>query len=238
MFKVIVYAFISLNLLLAGCSSSTKKYDVRAIESLDLISETLGQINSCSFTLNTVVTKDNKTEVTKEHDVYLRGPDKMYIYTVGANERKEIWYDGKTFAQFIYGENVYDTISTGNDIISAIHDIHSKYGINFPASDFFYPTLTDDLIDNFDEIMLLNDEIINGVKCTTIQASREGKTIDIWIEKESNLPTKMRVKQTDKTKLDYEATFHNWRINPVLPDILFKFEPPTNSTRKKLQPKR
>ena len=238
MIKNASYYFIAFVLLFGSCTSETKKYDERAIDYLDNLSATIGEINSCSYTLNAIISEDNETEIIKEHDVYMRGPNKMHIYTTGTEGRKGIWYDGSVFAYFSYDKNVFDTIAAPGDIITTINEIHDKYGIYFPASDFFYPTLTDDLIDNFNEVLFGGDENLDGVDCVVVEASRKDRIVYIWIEKESYLPHKMMVNQIGGLNRSYEALFSNWRINPNLPDILFEFEPPANSTREKIQPKK
>jgi len=238
MIKTTTYYILATALLIVSCTSDKGRYDVRAVEYLDNLSETIGNLNSCSYTLNTVVLQGNEAEFTKEHDVYMRGPDKMYIHTNGTIGRKGFWYDGSTFAYFSYDKNIFDTVDAPGNIIAAIDQLHNKYGIDFPAADFFYPSFTDDIIDNFNEVLFIGDENIDDIDCVVIRASDEDKVLILWIEKDSKLPHKMSIVQTNESGNSYVAVFSNWRINPQLPDILFEFEPPVNSTREKLQPKK
>ncbi len=237
MIKTTIIYLLTATLFFVSCTSNSGKYDDRAIESLDNLSETIGNLNSCSYTLATIVSKENTSEFSNEHDVYMRGPDKMYIHTNGTKGEKGFWYDGSNFAYFSYNKNTYDTISAPGNIIAAIDQLHHKFGIDFPAADFFYPSFTDDIINNFSEVLYMGDNNIDGVDCIHIEAVNKAEILQIWIEKETNLPHKMIIGQINNSGSNYEAVFSNWRVNPNLPDILFEFEPPTNSTRKKLQPK-
>ena len=109
--------------------------------------------------------------------------------------------------------------------------------IDFPAADFFYPTLTDDIINNYDQVLSMDDEIIDNVDCALIEASNDIETVHIWIEKSTYLPYKMIITKNEGVNNFYEAVFSNWKINPTLPDILFEFSPPANATRIKLKVK-
>lgn len=238
MIKQVTYYLIAATLFLVSCTSDDGIYDERAVEHLDNLSETIGNLNSCSYTLVTKVSEGSESELSNEHDVYMRGPDKMHIHTNGTKGRKGFWYDGSSFAYFSYNKNTYDVVGAPGNIITAIDELHHKYGIDFPAADFFYPYFTDDILDNFNEVLFLGHENIDNVDCFVIKASNEDNVLKIWIEKDSNLPHKMSIVQTNDSDNSYEAVFSNWRINPKLPDVLFEFKPPANSKREKLQPKK
>lgn len=220
-----------------SCSSTSNKYDDKAIEHLDKLSETIGQLNSCSYTLNTISITANEVVFSNENDVYMRGPNKMHISIKGTKGSKGFWYDGSSFAYYSYDKQIFDTIAGADNIIAVIDQLHNEYGIDFPASDFFYPSFTDDVIDNFNEVLFYGDSDNNGVKCVVIKAVNSEKELQLWIDKETNLPHMMLITKLDNSGDSYEAVFSNWRINPNLPDMLFEFEPPSNSTRVKLTPK-
>lgn len=238
MIKTTTYFLIALFLVLGSCTSNNQKYDEKAVSSLDALSETIGNLNSCSYTLNTLVSEGDEIEFRNEHDLYMRGPDKLHIHTIGTKGKKGFWYDGSSFAYFSYDKSSYDTVSAPNNIIAAIDELHNKYGIDFPAADFFYPSFTDDILDNFNHVMYMGDENIDELDCVVIKASNENVVLKIWIEKYTNLPHIISIVKTNDSINSYEAVFSNWRLNPILPDLLFEFAPPINSTRVKLQPKK
>lgn len=221
-----------------SCTSTSGKYDKDAIEHLDKLSETIGQLNSCSYTLNSVSTIANKTEFVNESDVYFRGPNKMYIHITGTKGTKGFWYNGSSFAYYVYDKGTFDTIAAADNIIAVIDQLHNEYGIDFPAADFFYPSFTDDVINNFSEVLFLGDKKNDGINCIVIEAINDEKILQIWIDKDTNLPHMMTIVKSDNKGDSYEAVFSNWRVNPQLPDLLFEFEPPSNSTRVKLQSKK
>jgi hypothetical protein len=232
--KKLAYTVLAV-LFLFSCSSEPKVYDERAIASFDALNETIGNLESCSYTLNTFVSKKSGEQYTNEHDVYMRGPNKMYIHSIGTKGERSYWYDGKTMGYFNFNKNIFDTIPAPENIIKTIDVLHHKYGIDFPAADFFYPTFTDDMIDNFDKILFFGDETIDGVDCVVSESVSDKYLVHIWIDKNTDLPHKLVISNVNNPLGYYEAVFSNWRVNSDLPDILFEFEPPPHSTRAALK---
>lgn len=218
---------------------NNKEYDTRAIKELDKLSETIGKLDACSYTLKVNKYKkssDDEWETEEiKHDVYMRGPNKLYIHSKTNQINNSYWFNGAQLAYFSYSQNTFDTISVSGNIIEAIDFVHNKFGIDFPASDFFYPTLTDDIINNYDKVYLIGEEKINNTACFLIEASNKKELINIWIEISTNLPHKLEI-FSDNNKNLYAAQFSNWKINPNLANEIFNFLPPSDSKRIALTP--
>lgn len=235
MIKKTILLSISITLFLVSCTSEKGEYDSRAIDALDKMSETIGDLTACSYTLNSFAIKSDSTEIINLHDVYMRGPDKMYINTEGTKGHKGYWYNGTGLAYYSYNKDIYDTVSAPDNIIKAIDFLNDEYGIDFPAADFFYPGLTDDIMDNFDKVLFVGHVDIDETSCVSMVASNENKTVQVWIAKETNLPYKMVIESNNGAY--YESTFSNWRTNQTLPNILFEFTPSERATRVELKSK-
>jgi len=233
--KKILYSILASFFLLSCTSKDNEEYDSRAIESLDVMSEAIGELTAASYTLNDFIVKKDGSEYTNEHDVYMRGPNKMYLHSVGTKGDRSYWYDGETLSYYSFSKNVYATIEAPDDILQTIDYVNDKYGIDFPAADFFYPDFTDDIIDNFDSVLFVGDELINGIDTTSVFASNDTTAVQIWIDKASNLPLKFVIESEVNDAEYYEATFSNFRKNPNLPDLLFEFKPPNNSESTELK---
>ena len=233
--KAILYAVLA-SWLLASCSAkNNEEYDTRAIESLDAMSEVIGELASCSYTLDDVNVTADGTEFYNEHDVYMRGPNKMYIHSNGTKGVRSYWYDGSTLAYYSFSKDTYAEIEVPGNIMQTIDYVHDNYGVRFPAADFFYPDLTDDMLADFDHVLYLGEEEIDGIKATSILASNDHHIVEIWIDKTTNLPLRISIETTADTAEFYEATFSNFRINPRLPDLLFESNPPVDSEKTELK---
>jgi len=231
--KAIIFSILSALFFVSCNSSGDGEYDTRAVESLDKLTETIGDLNSLSYTVNSYIVSEKGEKISKESDVYLKDSNKMFIENTGTKGDKSFWYNGEKFAYFLFDRNEYDILDAPDNTLKLIDSIHSKYHVYFPAADFLYPTLTDDLIDNYDQLLYFGDEKVDDVDCIALEAANEETIVQIWIEKETNLPHKMIVTSKTNENKYYEAAYSNWRMNPKLPDIMFEFQPPSGAERKK-----
>ncbi len=223
-------------ILFTSCQSN--EYDTRAVEALDNLTDTIGELNSCSYTVNVFTIGENGEESNKLSDIYLRGPDKMYIENSGPKGVKHFWYNGKNFAYFLFNKSEYDIIEAPDNILKVIDLLHDKYGIDFPAADFLYPSLTDDIIENYSQLLYLGEEKVGDITYISIEAINDEHIVQVLIEKATNLPYKLVIESKTNENDYYEAVYSNWRINPELPDIMFEFQAPENATQVKFQSKK
>lgn len=234
--KLFLYTMLSAVLFISCNSSGDGEYDTRAVESLDKLTETIGNMESLSYTVESYIVNEESDETSKLSDVYLKGANKIFIENESNKGNKSYWYNGEKFAYFLFNKNEYDILDAPDNTLKLIDSINSKYGIYFPAADFLYPTLTDDLIDSYDQILYFGEEKVGDVECIALEATNEETILQIWIVKETNLPHKMIIESKTNENKYYEAEYSNWRINPKLPDIMFEFLPPSGSTQVKFQP--
>jgi hypothetical protein len=229
--------------LTMGAGAQGPGNDPAALQILDHMSAVIGELRSCSFTLN--VSRDTNDPdlglVTQSgvNEVYMLGPNKMLVNSRSDGDHRGYWYDGKTVTYYSYDENNYAAVTAPATILQTIDAISRDYGVDFPAADFFYPTFTDDLIDNSDRIVFLGKKYLEGKDCFHILATGKTMGVQLWIADDSlNLPVKVSIVYYDqKNAPRYEATFSNWQINPELPAAIFDFVPPQTAARITLVPK-
>ena len=202
----------------------------------DKMSDVIGKLSAASYTLNTVNVSADGTESYNESDVYMRGPNKMYVHGNGTKGEKSYWYDGTTLGYYSFDKNTYATIEAPGNIVKVFDYAYDQYGISFPAVDFFYPSFTDDILADFDQVLFLGEDEIEGIKVIAILASNDVQVVQIWIDKSSHLPLRFTIESAADTSEFYEATFSNFRENPDLPDLMFESSPPSSSERTELKP--
>ncbi len=237
----LVYLLLGV-LFLTSCNCEKPKYlEEEAISAFDEMSTTIGEMNSCSYTITIKALKPDAEFRDVTHDVYFKGPDKMYIYSSSEDMSRGYWYNGNQFAYYNFLNATFDTLAAPGNILETIEAIHDKYGIYFPAADFFYPTFTDDMIDNFDSILYLNDEKLKQRTIIDIAGLNAKKEVYFTLEKDKIgiLPIGLSIyEKSEGVNLAYEANISNWRYNPNLLDRLFNFKPRESDTRVKLEPKK
>jgi hypothetical protein len=236
--KLLFLSFIIVAVF-AGCSSTTKGvYDPKALSAMDSLGVTIGNLTSCSFALSTNISYSDSGKIKWKHkqsDVYMRGPDKMYIYTADETSRKGYYYSGSDLALFNFDDLTYEVVKAPSNIMTTIDSVHKTFGIDFPASDFFFPTLTGDMINDFDSIYVSGSSKIEGIACKEINASSAKMNAFISIDELTNLPKRLEIYYLgDKKGESYAITFSNWITNPVLPDQMFSFAPPPNAVKTSL----
>ena len=153
----------------------------------------------------------------------------MYVHSVGSKGDRSTWYDGSNLAYFSFDKNTYAIIEAPDNNMKMIEHVNEKYGIDIPAEDLFYPDFTDDILDNYDQVLFLGNETINGLEATSVLASNDNTIVQVWIDNATNLPVKFLIDSKASSAEYYVASFSNFRVNPDLPDILFETNPPIDS---------
>ena len=234
---VIIVMFLS---LCFSAYAQESKIDSTAIMILDRMADMIGELKSCGYTLHTsndvIDVELGPVKYFNVHNVYMVGPDKMLVNTRGDKGHSGYWYNGKQLAYYSYTQNNYAIIDAPLNIIATIYMANKVYGIDFPAADFFYPSFTDDLIDQNDEIIYIGKSRVDDKDCFHILAKNENMSTQIWISDDALfLPVKLVIVYYDGTPhSQYEATFSDWKINPELPSVMFEFTPPDNANVLKL----
>jgi len=235
----VLFIFLLLGSMDAG-AQGTGGDDPVAVQILDHMSTVIGQLNSCGYTLEVSRDVDDPSLGLVKHfgvnKVFMMGPDKMLVDVRGDKGHRGYWYDGKNVTYYSYDENNYATVQAPGTTLETIDTMHRDYDIDFPASDFFYPKFTDDLIDNSDRIVFLGNTSVEGKECFHIFVMGKGMNIQLWIADDAlNLPVKLSIAYTDQRYApQYEATFSDWQINPELPAAIFDFVPPRSAVPIKL----
>lgn len=229
---IVISVFFSL-LASFGISAQTSQQDSAAVLIIDRMSDIIGDLKSCSYRLSVTSDVPNPTfgfvkEFT-DYEVYINGSTNAVVNMHGPRGHKQYIYNGQEFAYYFFDENNYGILpSSGTTILETIDNLHTNYGIDFPAADFFYPSFTDDLLEDMETIKYLGIIKIEGKEYFHIVASGKETNLEMFINNDVyNLPAKFIITyKTQQGSPQYQATFSDWQINPVLPASIFDFLPP------------
>jgi hypothetical protein len=242
--KTIVISVFFLLLTSLNASAQTSQQDSAAVLIIDRMSDVIGDLKSCSYKLSVTADVPDSTfglvkELT-EYQVYLNGSDNAVVDMRGHKGHKQYLYNGQQFAYYFYDENNYGILpSSGVSIIQTIDDLHTQYGIDFPAADFFYPTFTDDLLQDMSIVKYLGIVRADGKEYFHVVASGKEINLELFINNDTyNLPARFIITyKTQQHSPQYQAVFSNWQINPTLPAAMFDFLPPPGAREVKMIPK-
>ena len=235
-------------LVIAICGLTTQlkaqsyKIDTVAVSILDKMSALIGDMSSCSVTVNANYDVHNQDlgliKRANKSQVFLQGPDKLLIRSDGDKGSRAFYYNGTTLSYYSMDKNQYAQIETPSTIVSMIDTVNKTYGIEFPAADFLYPGFVDDILSQAKNLVYLGITTVDGKECFHIAGTTDDKTFQFWVSDDAfSLPVKVVIVYTKKElNPQYEAILSDWNINPVFPDALFEFTVPPQAKKIKLVP--
>lgn len=217
-----------------GYAQEIKKVDSTAIFILDKMSDVIGDLESVSFNLKNSTDKfDENNNIIKHYStssITFSGPDKLIVNSEGIKGRSGYYYDGSYVSYYSYDENNYVTLEAPETTLEMIDEMHLNYDFQFPAADFFYPSFTDDMMEQFTSIQLLGKKTIEDEECYHIMATNKDLNVQIWVSNKTYLlPKHFVIIYKNNSNLQYESTFSDWTLNPSIPDAVFDFLPPPNA---------
>jgi hypothetical protein len=235
--------FFSLFICIAANSRSIAQrtnIDTIAVGILDRMSAMIGDLSSCHVTVKSNYDiRSQHLGLVKHGDdeqLYMQGPNKLLIRSQGDRGDRTIYYDGKTLNYYSLENNQYATFTLSVPLMEMIDTVNKMYGIEFTASDFFYPSFVDDLLSESKNLFFLGMTKVDGKDCFHIAGTAADKTYQFWISDDAlTLPLKMVIIYTSREmNPQYEATLTDWQINPVLPGALFDFMVPPKAKKIKM----
>ncbi|KIC01612.1 hypothetical protein OA88_13055 [Flavobacterium sp. JRM] len=230
-------------MMVISTNAQTQRIDSTAVYLLSRTTETMQDIKSCSFTA--VTTYDiltNNLGLVKHaiiDKVAIKFPEKMKVNSTGDKGNRALLYNGQSLNYYSYDNNTYATTAAPNSVIETIDDVSKKYGIEFSAADFFYPSFVSDIQSSSEDLVFLGKTTIDGKECFHIAGRDKTKSFQFWIANDDLfLPLKMVIIYTDqKESPQFEAVYKDWVINADLPDTLFEFKAPPKATKTKFAPR-
>jgi len=211
-----------------------EQVDPVAVLILDKMSDLIGDLESCTFTLSTRqdVNDPDHGWVTQHSTstMIFDGPDKMHMHRTGEKGQEGFWYNGEEVSYYSFGENNFVRIAAPETSLATIDTLNVVYGIEIPAADFFYPAFTDDLLEAFPTILYLGKKAVGSDNCYHIKASNDEMVVQFWISDQAyKLPIRYSIVYKNNSNMQYETYFSNWDLNPGIPPSIFDFMPPKNA---------
>jgi hypothetical protein len=220
-----------------------KLYDSVAIKLLDKMTGFIGDLTSCSFKTHTILDETDDDYGLLTHDKYstvtFQGANKMQVMTEGEKGKSGYWYNGEQMVYYSFTNNYFGSMQTvpGNTI-ETINKVHDDYGVDFPAADLFYPTFTDDLIEDADRIEYLGKVMMNNKNYYKIAAKGNGMTYQLWITDDAYfLPARFVIRNEKNATRYYEVNLSDWHFNTAIPDSFFEFDRPPHAAPLIILPK-
>jgi peroxiredoxin len=223
----------------AFAASPLAKSDSIPVERLRAFSSYLKQMKSFSVEAENVMQNDMpglQQKMTVRSLIALERPSKFALRFSGGfpGLGMTIVTDGKTLDIFNPATNSHTTESAPEGLEAALAVITSPVlaMIEPLASQDLYALITKDV----QEVSVVGTEVFEGVTCTVVRLIETKSQTALWIEVgEQPLLRKLEVhsKPSDAEVPDstffLSMTLRNWKVDPLLPEETFVFNPPEGS---------
>jgi hypothetical protein len=219
-------------ILLSTIIIKAQRQDSTAIYLLDKMSYVIGDLNSFSVEVSTTYDVNVKelglVKNSNRHNIIVGSPYTMSWLSEGDKGHKRFCYSNEQLHYYSFDNNNYGTLEAPGTIMNMIKLVHENYGIEIPGVDFWYPSITDDLIADYPNIYFMGVTEVNKMKCFHIVASNKDLSIQIWLSDDVYLlPKKMVVTYLNETNSpQYEAVYSNWKLNELFPESIFDYVAP------------
>jgi hypothetical protein len=215
--------------------------DARADEMLKRMGDYLGQAKF--FTVSTEIWQDIETgsgqriQAGRNIDLQVRRPDRLRAEVHSPRRNREMIYDGKGVTLLNRVDNFYGTAHVTGSLDNAMDVASEKFGITMPLEDFVRSDPHRDLLEHVTSGRDIGPVTVMGVPCEHLAFSQDDIDWQIWIENGARpVPRKFVITYKDEPgSPQFTAIFSDWDFTTILPDFLFKFEPPPGSSKIKVK---
>lgn len=239
LFKKLIFTILFL--IIAG--KSYAQFDSIAVAILDSMSDGISRLETCSFKIYTEydIESDEYGLITHSEisDVYLKGPDKLYINKKGDKGHRDFFYNGNTFLVYSHDKNHYASVDVKLNIIDLIDSVSRHFNVEFPGADVLYPDFTDDVLENSQNLIYLGLTLVSDIECYHIAGVQTNFTFQLWISADGKyLPVKMSLDYINRPGSPrYRAVYMDWKPDVPIEDSKFEFTAPAGAQKIKIKSK-
>ena len=174
-----------------------------------------------------------RVQMTATRRVAMRRPDRLAGDATGDALNRSFWYDGKAFYAHDKEQNAWTSGTVPETIDAALDWVFDTTGTVIPGADFVYSDVYSRLMSGVQRGVYLGIHDAAGVPCHHL--SFEQATIDwqLWIDAGKDpVPRKLVIAyKTEDEVPQYAVTIRKWNLEAIVPDELFRFEPPAGARR-------
>lgn len=171
-----------------------------------------------------------KATVTGTATYRVRRPDGFYVEVSSDRQKRQFWYDGKTFTVFAPAKNFYAQVPAPPTIKDTLDAAYADFGIALPLADLFYWGVDDLPADALKSAGKIGGTVvINGVNTDHYIFSGADLSWQIWIQQgDKPLPRKVIITTLDDPARPSYSADLTWKVAPApaFTPASFTFKPP------------
>jgi hypothetical protein len=172
-----------------------------------------------------------KVTVARTGKAVVRRPDRFVVKIDETGNRKEYYYDGKSFVISDPDANVFVKKSAPGTIDQTIALLRDTYESDPPLSDLLESDLYKSHMDGVEAASYLGKTRLRGKDVHHIAFASRGMDWQVWIaDGDQPLPVMLQILQRDEMFWpSYQAWFTKWEFGQDAPDGMFVFEEPKDA---------
>jgi hypothetical protein len=197
-----------------------------------------------SFSVEMDVTYDNilpsgsKVQYSGYKQVSLQKPNLLRVDTIGDQEKRSFYYDGKSFTLFSPLLNVFATKEAPTTIDDMVSSIEQNYGFTIAMSNLFTSNPCRVLDDIIEEPLYIGSNLVNRVETDHLLLVTDEWDGQLWISQD-NPPLIKKAIITYKNLPNapqYTVLFSNWNFKPSFSQDVFTFTPAQDNFKVQILP--
>lgn len=175
-----------------------------------------------------------KIEFGSHRRISILRPDHARMETTHRDGTRElITFDGRRLSAAAPDDHAYASIPFVGDAGQALDLLENEYALVSPLSELLRADLAGTVTARVISGRRIGRAMIDGIRC--LHLAFEGEIVDFQLfiqDGESPLPIRFLVDYHEADgSPQFQATFHDWEIEPWLADSYFRFEPAVGSQR-------
>ena len=216
--------------------SEAPELEPDALAALDRMGATLSSLQE--FAVRGETTKDEvlengqKLQFAKTVDLWVKRPNALRVDSISDRQRRQFFYDGKTFTLYAPGMGYYAQVNAPPTIEALIDMIQDRYDVEMPLVDLFNFGTARSSREAIRSAIVVGPAKIGGAETDQYAYRQDDVDWQIWIEKgERALPRKLVITTRDEPSEPQYVALMTWNLEPKFEPQSFGFVPPAGSQR-------
>ena len=228
--------------MFTGCQGSdspthpSADVDPQADQVLKAMSNLLGKTKSFSFRavgyMDEVAETGQLVQISRESDVSVTRPSKLFVETEGDDVSRSAWYDRGKLTVLDKEQNEYTVIGVPKTIEAMLDFIIDEYGLTLPLADLLFSNPYKTLTSNVQLGSYIGLGQVGDHSCHHLLFEQELIDWQIWIDAgQSPVPRKFVITyKQEPGQPGYSVTMEKWDFKPTFANDLFEPDPPDDAT--------
>lgn len=184
-------------------------------------------------TTELILPTEQRLHADQTMDIAVQKPNRLRVNYQNLSGGRQLFYDGKTFALYTPGPNVYASAAAPPTLDETLSLLEDRYRISMPIADLLFADPQSRLVQNLESETYVGRILVRGVVCHHLAFRTPEVDWEIWIE-DGPRPLPRRLILTDKSvegSPQMAAALTDWDVAPQFATDLFAFNPPPNAEK-------